>query len=59
MSFGGEDKIVSVRFNPSEKKELDYVVACSGKWYKLPVATVIKDLVHKAYIDFQSKEKKK
>lgn len=59
MSFGGEDKIVSVRFNPQEKKELDYVVANSGKWYVLPVATVIKDLVHKAYSDMKSKEQKK
>lgn len=59
MSLGGEDKIVSVRFNPQEKKELDYVVNNYCKWYKVPVGNVIKDLVHKAYLDMQSKEKKK
>ena len=59
MSLGGEDKIVSVRFNPQEKKELDYVVNNYGKWYKLPVGNVIKNLVHKAYLDIKSKEQKK
>ena len=59
MSLGGEDKIFSVRFNPYEKKELDYVVSNYGRWYKLPVGYVIKDLVHKAYIDMKAKESKK
>ena len=59
MSFGGEDKIVSVRFNPQEKKELDYVVDHSGRYYKLPVATVIKQLVSSAYHDLKAKESKK
>ena len=59
MSFGGEDKIVSVRFNPQEKKELDYVVAHSGRYYTLPVATVIKNLVSQAYHDLKAKEQKK
>ena len=59
MSFGGEDKIVSVRFNPQEKKELDYVVDHFGRYYKLPVATVIKQLVSSAYRDMTAKESKK
>lgn len=59
MSLGGEDKIVSVRFNPQEKKELDYVVNNYGKWYKLPVGNVIKALIHKAYNDMKSKGAKK
>ena len=59
MSFGGEDKIVSVRFNPMEKKELDYVVAHSSYYYRLPVATVIKNLISAAYHDMKSKEEKK
>lgn len=59
MSLGGEDKIVSVRFNPQEKKELDYVVSNYGRWYKLPVGNVIKDLIHKAYSDMKSKDAKK
>lgn len=59
MSFGGEDKIVSVRFNPFEKKELDYVVKNYGRYYQLSFGYVIKDLVHKAYIDMKAKEDKK
>ena len=59
MSLGGEDKIVSVRFNPYEKEQLDYVVAHSGRYYKLPTATVIKNLVSKAYDDMKAKETKK
>ena len=58
MSLGGEDKIVSVRFNPYEKEELDYVVKNYGRFYQLPVGNVIKALVHKAYVDMKSKEKK-
>ena len=56
MSFGKEDKIVSIRFNCFEIKKLDYVVQNSGRFYKLPVATVIKGLVDKAYEDLKSKE---
>ena len=59
MSFGGEDKIVSVRFNPQEKRELDYVVKNYGSYYQLPVGNVIKDLVHKAYNDMKAKDAKK
>ena len=59
MSFGGEDKIVSVRFNPQEKRELDYVVKNYGRNYQLPVGNVIKDLVHKAYNDMKAKDAKK
>lgn len=59
MSLGSEDKIVSVRFNPQEKKELDYVVAHSGRYYSLPVSTVIKQLVFQAYRDLKSKEQEK
>lgn len=59
MSFGKEDKIVSVRFNPFEQIKLNYVVDHSGKYYKLPTATVIKKLVLEAYDNLKSKEEKK
>ena len=59
MSFCSNDKIVTVRFNSYEQKELDYVVSKSGRFYRLPVSTVIKNLVHNAYLDLHSKEDKK
>ena len=59
MSFGSNDRMVSVRFNSFEQKELDYVVEKSGLFYRLPVSTVIKNLVHQAYLDFKTKEDKK
>ena len=57
MSFGKEDKLVSVRFNSFEQKELEYVVSHYGRYCRMPTGAVIKDLVHNAYLNMKAKEK--
>ena len=56
MSFGKEDKLVTVRFNSFEQEKLEYVVSHYSRYYRTPVSSVIKSLVESAYSDMKAKE---
>lgn len=57
MSFGEKDKIITIRLNPFEQKQLDYLLKHYYTFSTARVSEVIKSLIEKCYYDLKSKEK--